>query len=322
MMLIAHGRHNENGWLNAVVPTMRRRTGGWDMEQFTSVSEQRDWSRARRGEGKTIGFVPTMGALHAGHRSLIDQAVAECDEVVVSIFVNPTQFDDIGDLEAYPKTLADDISLCQDAGDTAVYLPDQTAMYPDGYGTFVEVVGNLNDRLCAVARPGHFRGVVTVVTKLFNAVDPDVAYFGQKDLQQALIISRMADDLDFGVRIAVCPTVRDADGLALSSRNKRLDAAGRVKAVAVPRSLELARRAFNRGESDTNKLLEVTATELLMEPGVEVDYVELVSLSDFTEPAEATGDCVLALAAFVDGVRLIDHIHLGGDALPVAVDDA
>lgn len=288
------------------------------MQEFDDATGIRTWVRAQRAAGQRIGFVPTMGALHPGHRALIEQAVAECDVVVVSIFLNPTQFDDPEDLDRYPTSLADDRALCRDAGVAALYTPQRSAMYPEGYATFVEVVGNLSDKLCAMARPGHFRGVATVVCKLFHAVEPDRAYFGQKDLQQALIVTRLVADLDMALEVRVCPTVREDDGLAMSSRNRRLSAEGRAKAVSLPRGLELANQAYAAGERDSNKLIEVVALELLVYPGVELDYAQVVSLSGFAEVARADEACVLAAAAIVDGVRLIDHVHLGGPALPVA----
>jgi pantoate--beta-alanine ligase len=288
------------------------------VEQLTTIDTQRQWSRARRASGETIGFVPTMGALHRGHLSLIARARARCARVVASIYVNPTQFDNPEDLQAYPQPLADDLAALARAGVDAVFLPTTAELYPDGYATFVEVVGPLAERLCAVARPGHFRGVATVVTKLFHAVEPDVAVFGQKDLQQVLIITRLVADLGFPVEIEVGPTVRDADGLAMSSRNRRLTPDMRVKALALPTGLEAANRAFKAGERDSLKLSERVYDELLAHPGVDVDYAEVVRLPNLEESATADDRCVLAAAAIVDGVRLIDHLHLGSAGIPVA----
>lgn len=287
------------------------------MDQFAKPSDMRAWSREQRKAGRTIGFVPTMGALHEGHASLLRAARSECDVVVASIFLNPTQFDDPGDLESYPQSLAEDLAICRQAEVAAVFTPDREGMFREGHSTFIEVVGPLSDKLCAMARPGHFRGVATVVAKLFNIVEPDRAFFGQKDLQQALIISRMAADLDSGVEITVCPTIRARDGLALSSRNRRLNDEMREKARALPRGLEKANRLFSSGETDSNQLLEVVATELLVYPGVDVDYVHVIKLSSFEEVDEAGPGCVLAAAAIIDGVRLIDHVLLGGPPLPI-----
>ena len=289
------------------------------MDQFTTISEQRAWSRAQTKAGKTIAFVPTMGALHEGHLSLIRQAKAAADRVVASIFVNPTQFDNPEDLAQYPRTLDADLAMLTAAGVDAVYLPTVGEMYPDGYCTFIDVVGPLTDKLCAVARPGHFRGVCTVVAKLFGAVLPDIAIFGEKDLQQVLIISRMTSDLSLPVEIRVGETLREADGLPMSSRNRRLSPESRVKALGLPRGLELANRAFKDGEYTSMKLIELVANELLVYEGVELDYCDVIKLAGFHEIERAEDACVLAVAAFVDGVRLIDHVHLGGPALPITI---
>jgi pantoate--beta-alanine ligase len=291
------------------------------MDQFTTIAEQRAWSKSQQKAGKTIAFVPTMGALHAGHLSLVRQAKAAADRTVVSIFVNPTQFDNPEDLAKYPRTTERDLALLQAEGVDAVYLPTVGELYPDGYCTFIDVVGPLTDKLCAVARPGHFRGVATVVAKLFGAVLPDIAIFGEKDLQQVLIISRMTNDLNLPVEIRVGATLRDPDGMAMSSRNTRLSPASRAKALGLPRGLELANRAFKGGERTGMKLIELLAEELLIHEGVELDYADVVKLAGFKEAEFADDGCVLAAAVFVDGVRLIDHVHLGGEAIPVALED-
>jgi pantoate--beta-alanine ligase len=290
------------------------------VEQLTTIIAQRTWSAACRHAGDGIALVPTMGALHEGHLSLVRRARARCPKVVASIYVNPTQFDRPEDLEAYPVTLAEDLAALEREGVDAVFLPTTAEMYPNGYATFVEVVGPLADRLCGVARPGHFRGVATVVTKLFHAVAPDIAVFGQKDLQQVLIISRMVADLNVAVEIVVGPTVRDADGLAMSSRNRRLSTDMRAKALGLPLGLEAANRAFKAGERQCLKLCEKVYDELLQHPGVDVDYAEVVSLPMLEEVEVADDRCVLAAAAFIDGVRLIDHVHLGGAGIPVALE--
>lgn len=290
------------------------------MDVIAPVADMRAWSRAQLANGKRIAFVPTMGALHRGHISLIEKARALADAVVVSIYVNPTQFDNPEDLAKYPKTLEADLAMCREAGAAAVWTPETAEMYPDGYCTFVEVVGPLSDKLCAVARPGHFRGVCTVVTKLLAVVRPDVAVFGQKDLQQALIVSRMAGDLNLGAEIVVAPTVRDPDGLAMSSRNRRLSPESRAKALGLPRGLELARQAYRAGQVTSMKLIEIVAEELLVHEGVDIDYCDVVSLKGFAEAEHADDACVLAAAVFVDGVRLIDHVPLAGHAIPVKVD--
>ena len=288
------------------------------MDQFTTVATMRAWSRDRQQAKERIAFVPTMGALHAGHLSLVAHAKGVADRVVVSIYVNPTQFDRPEDLAAYPRTLEADLALLQAAGVDAVYLPADKEMYPNGYCTFVDVVGPLTDKLCAMARPGHFRGVCTVVTKLFGAVLPDIAVFGEKDLQQVLIINRMVGDLNLPVEIQVGQTLRDPDGLVMSSRNRRLSPESRVKALSLPRGLELARKAYALGETNAVKLTVVLAEELLIHEGVDVDYSDVVKLAGFAEAETADDGCILAAAVFVDGVRLIDHNHLGGAPLVVA----
>ncbi len=291
------------------------------MKQFTTIEGQRAYSRDLRRAGRTLGFVPTMGALHPGHLTLVSQAKRGADAVVVSIYVNPTQFDNPEDLARYPITLEKDLALLEAAGVDAVFLPTTAEMYPNGYCTFVDVVGPLVEGLCAMARPGHFRGVATVVAKLFHIVEPDLAVFGQKDLQQVMIVNRLVADLNLPIAIEVGPTVREADGLAMSSRNRRLHGDSRDKALSLPRGLERANRLFKNGEIDVNKLTEQVYNELLVHPGVEVDYASVVAMPNLTEVEHATGECVLAAAAFVDGVRLIDHVHLGGAALPVTLDD-
>ncbi|HYE04398.1 MAG TPA: pantoate--beta-alanine ligase [Planctomycetota bacterium] len=291
------------------------------MEQFTSIVEQRAWSRAQRRAGRRVGFVPTMGALHEGHLSLIRQARASSDVVCASIFVNPTQFDRPEDFEKYPITLDQDLTMLRAAGCDAVFLPTKEDLYPQGFGTFVEMVGPLTDKMCAATRPGHFRGVTTIVAKLFHIVEPDVAVFGQKDLQQCLIIGRMVRELDFGLEIQIAPTVREKDGLAMSSRNRRLSVVERRIALALPRGLELANRLFKAGTRESIKLIEVLGTEILQEEGTALDYAEVVDLKDFGEVETATDASVLAAAVFVGEVRLIDHVKLGGPAMPVTIDD-
>lgn len=290
------------------------------MDVITAIPAMRQWSRQAIAAGARTAFVPTMGALHRGHISLVEKAKGLADRVVVSIYVNPTQFDKPEDLAKYPQTLEADLALCRAAGVDAVWTPQTDEMYPDGYCTFVEVVGPLTDKLCAVARPGHFRGVCTVVAKLLGVVRPDVAVFGQKDLQQALIVSRMVGDLNLGCEIVVAPTVRDPDGLAMSSRNRRLTPAMRGKALGLPRGLELARRAYRAGETTSHKLIEIVAEELLVHEGVDLDYCDVVTLKGFAEAEFADDACVLAAAVFVDGVRLIDHVPLAGEAIPVKAD--
>jgi pantoate--beta-alanine ligase len=286
------------------------------METLRSIAEMRTW-RAQQG-GSTVAIVPTMGALHQGHISLIERALEEADKVVVSIFVNPIQFDDANDLDNYPQTLDGDLIACSEAGVDAVFVPSREEMYPDGFATFTEVVGPMANTLCGATRPGHFRGVTTVILKLFNMVQPQVAVFGEKDLQQALIIQRMISDLHIPVQMVVGPTLREADGLPLSSRNARLSPEARAKASAVPKAIDKANRLFAEGDSESMHLLEVIYNDLLVHPGVDVDYAQVVQLKNFEEVSKASRGDLLALAVVIDGVRLIDHVLLGGPAIPIS----
>ena len=288
------------------------------MDQFTTIATMRAWSQARQRAGERIAFVPTMGALHEGHLSLVRHAKGVADRVVASIYVNPTQFDRPEDLAAYPRTVEADLEMLRAAGVDAVYTPSDKEMYPNGYCTFIDVVGPLTDKLCAMARPGHFRGVCTVVAKLFGAVLPDIAVFGEKDLQQVLIVNRMIGDLNLPVELQVAPTIREADGLAMSSRNRRLTPEARHKALSLPRGLELARKAYALGETESVKLTVIVAEELLIHEVIDVDYCDVVKLAGFAEATTADDGCIIAAAVFIDGVRLIDHIHLGGAPLVVA----
>jgi pantoate--beta-alanine ligase len=262
-----------------------------------------------RRQGRTIGLVPTMGYLHEGHLSLLAAARAECDVVVMSLFVNPTQFGPDEDLERYPRDEERDLRLAGEAGVDFVYAPVVAEVYPDGFSTAVEVDGNLTEVLDGDPGrrgPEHFRGVATVVAKLFNSVGPDVAYFGQKDAQQAAVIRRMARDLDFPVRIEVMPTIREADGLAMSSRNAYLDDEARQRAVALSRALQAAERGAR--EESLQAGLEAARRELAS-AGIEPEYLEARDAEGLEPVAELNGRPVLvAVAARVGGARLIDNV--------------
>jgi pantoate--beta-alanine ligase len=278
-----------------------------------TVAELRAALAARRGEGRQIGLVPTMGALHEGHLSLIRAARADCDTVVVSLFVNPAQFGPGEDLAAYPRDEARDASLAQEAGADLLFSPRPEEVYPPGFSTAVVVEG-LTDVLCGDPErrgPEHFRGVTTVVTKLLNMAQPDVAYFGQKDAQQAIVIHRLVTDLDMQVRIEVLPTVRDDDGLALSSRNAYLSDAERERALALARALRAAERAVADGTVDGAAVLAAARAELDA-AGVEPEYLELRSNTDLTPVERVNGSTLLAVAARVGQARLIDNVVLGG----------
>ncbi len=264
----------------------------------------REVSRRWRGEGLEIGLVPTMGALHAGHLSLFEQARSENAIVVVSVFVNPIQFVPGEDFERYPRDLARDASLMARAGVDAVYQPPVEVMYPPGSSTRVHVAG-IGDPLEGAARPGHFEGVATVVSKLFTSVEPDRAYFGQKDAQQVAVIKRLAADLDFPVDVRVCPTVREADGLALSSRNAYLSPAERQAAVSLSAALRLAAEAFASGERRPERLQGILRARLEAEPLARVEYAEVVDPRTFRPPGT-----LAVLAVRIGSTRLIDNLDL------------
>jgi pantoate--beta-alanine ligase len=274
-----------------------------------TVAEIRAACRKARAEGKSVGLVPTMGALHAGHGSLIAAAHAENDFVVVSVFVNPTQFAPTEDLAAYPRTLDKDCQLAGAMGAQAVFAPTAAEMYPAGEGVWVEVTGRLTEILCARSRPTHFRGVTTVVAKLFNIVGPDRAYFGQKDGQQAQILRKMAADLFMPPEIKICPLIREADGLALSSRNAYLAPAERAAALVLSRALEAARAAIAAGERRPAAIKELLQNLIAAEPLARLDYAEIYAFPALTEfDAELSGEIFIALAVKIGKTRLIDNI--------------
>ncbi len=262
-----------------------------------------------RRSGKTIGLVPTMGALHAGHLSLARAAKAACDAVAVSIFVNPTQFGPNEDFSKYPRTFDEDCALLEGEGVELVFAPGVGELYPEGASTFVEVEG-IGDRLDGASRPGHFRGVATVVAKLLAIVQPDRAFFGQKDAAQVAVLRRMVRDLCLGVQLVVCPTVREADGLALSSRNRYLSAAERGQALVLSRALAQMQAGFRAGERDAAALRAAGLRVLAAEPAVRLDYLALVDPDTLEDRAEASAGTLVALAAWVGTTRLIDNMLL------------
>jgi pantoate--beta-alanine ligase len=270
------------------------------MRTVRTVAELRGHVANSRAQGRTIGLVPTMGAFHAGHLALMAAAAEACDEVVVSLFVNPTQFNEAADLAAYPRDEAADAAQAQAAGAAILFAPPVEEVYPEGFSTTV-LVGGLGDTLEGAHRPGHFAGVATVVTKLLNMVTPDVAYFGQKDAQQAALITKLARDLDIPARIEILPTVREPDGLALSSRNRRLSAAERERALGISRGL---RAAADLGTSDPAALEAAARAEM---DGLDVEYVAVVDPETFSPLAAVNGRALIAVAARVGSVRLIDN---------------
>ncbi|MBK8208349.1 MAG: pantoate--beta-alanine ligase [Planctomycetes bacterium] len=275
------------------------------MEQLTSIDAVRSY---RKGVAGRLGFVPTMGALHEGHAALIRRSVAENDATVVSVFVNPTQFGPGEDLHKYPRTLEADLDLCEREGAAAVFTPNSVMMYPAGFTTWVNVEG-LTDKLCGRSRPNHFRGVCTVVAKLFNIVAPTRAYFGQKDAQQAIVLTRMARDLDLPLEVITCPTVREPDGLAMSSRNRYLDDRDRQRALSLYRALQAAETGLAAGETDVATLKRACWAEL--DGNVErVDYVEVLDATDLGALDAVNRPALCAIAAFVGSTRLIDNVIL------------
>ncbi len=280
------------------------------MEILRTVEALRGWSRAIRMQDETVGLVPTMGALHAGHASLIRAAAEQCGHAAVTIFVNPTQFGPHEDFDRYPRTFEADCMLAEREGARIVFAPPVEEMYPAGAATFVDVEG-IGDRLDGKSRPGHFRGVATVVAKLLIAAEADRAYFGQKDAAQVAVLRRMVRDLRIGTELVVCPIVREADGLALSSRNVYLSPEERRQALALSRAVRRVEAMVASGERRAAMLLEAAQATLASEPAVRVDYAELVDWATL-EPVEmATAGTLFAVAAWVGATRLIDNAVIG-----------
>ncbi len=280
------------------------------MEILTTIKETRAYLAGQRIQGYTIGLVPTMGYLHDGHLELMRQARQRCDVVVVSIFVNPKQFGPGEDFEQYPRDMERDAALCRQVGVDAVFAPGVEEMYPPGGSKTYVHVEELTEGLCGTSRPGHFRGVTTVVAKLFNIIQPDVAYFGQKDAQQAIVIQRMAVDLDFPVEIVVVPIVREKDGLAMSSRNVYLSTEQRQAAQVLYRSLAAGQRLVEGGERDAGRVTAVMRDVLASEPLARVDYVEIRDAQSLAPLDTIKGRVLLALAVFIGRTRLIDNMIL------------
>jgi pantoate--beta-alanine ligase len=280
------------------------------MEIFRTAAELRQWSRdARLNSANSVGLVPTMGALHEGHASLIRTAAASCTHVAISIFVNPTQFGPNEDYARYPRTFEADVALAQAAGATAIYAPAVEDLYPQGASTFVDVE-SLSNRLDGLSRPGHFRGVATVVTKLLIAAEADRAFFGQKDAAQVAVIRRMVTDLRIATEIVVCPIVRDADGLALSSRNAYLSSQERAQALTLSRAIREVESLVSRGERRPDMLIEAAQKVFVAEPAVRVDYIECVNWSTLDPVEIAAPGTLFAVAAYVGNTRLIDNTIL------------
>lgn len=277
------------------------------MRIIRGIKEMSDMSRLLRRKGKTIGFVPTMGALHRGHLSLIRTARRQNDIVVVSIFVNPAQFGPKEDFKRYPRNLKLDAALCKKAGVDFIFYPYAKGVYPSDYKTFV-TVQELGDILCGRFRPGHFQGVATVVTKLFNIVVPSVAYFGQKDAQQSIIIRRMTQDLNMAIQIKVLPTIRERDGLALSSRNSYLSEVERKDAPVLSQALRSAHQLIQSGRRDARRIIQKMRDLISKKESARIDYISIVDPVSLQPVTRIRGTVLIALAVWIGKTRLIDNI--------------
>ena len=277
------------------------------MKIIDSIPEMQALAISLRSKTRRIGLVPTMGALHGGHLTLMETAKAQADTVIVSIFVNKMQFGPNEDFDAYPRDLELDIKLCQEAGADIVFMPTDEELYPEGYSTYISEE-KLSDGLCGISRPNHFRGVLTVVAKLFNIIRPDIAVFGQKDAQQATVLKKMVTDLNFCVEIVVCPTVREEDGLAMGSRNLSLHSTQRKDAAVIYESLKAAKALYDTGNRNVDRIIAEVIHTLSTSLRIRVIYVSLVD-SETMEPLRefVDGRNLLAVAVWVDEIRLIDN---------------
>jgi pantoate--beta-alanine ligase len=279
------------------------------MQVLSTVQDMRAACRAVRQNGQSLGLVPTMGALHAGHIALVRAARAQCDVVAASIFVNPTQFGPNEDFAKYPRTFEQDCALIKAEGVALVFAPQPEEMYPAGATTFAEV-GGVGDRLDGASRPGHFRGVATIVAKLFHIVGPGKAFFGQKDAAQVAVLRSMVRDLNFDLELVVCPTVREPDGLALSSRNRYLSASERRQALVLSRTLNMIAATYSAGQKNVAPLLKSGRSVMATEPDVRIDYLEIVDPDTLLPLTDARPGALVAVAAYVGGTRLIDNAIL------------
>lgn len=272
------------------------------------IDEIRKFCSDAKRERKTIGFVPTMGYLHKGHTSLMEIARPKCDILVVSIFVNPTQFGPNEDFERYPRNKERDLKICEEVGVDAVFMPNVKEMYPDGYSTYVNVEGDLTRYLCGASRPGHFRGVSTIVTKLFNIITPDFAVFGEKDAQQLAVVRQLVRDLNFPIEIVSAPIVRDTDGLAMSSRNEYLTPREREIAPAIYKSLLIAKELVEEGERNSDVIISAIRDYLEEAGEFKIDYVQVVNPQTMEPIHQISNKALIAVAAFLGKTRLIDNI--------------
>ena len=278
----------------------------------TTIAQVRAQVAAWKKEGLTVGLVPTMGYLHEGHASLVDEAVRQCDRVVASDFVNPTQFGPNEDLEAYPRDFDRDCALLEEHGCALVFHPAVEEMYAPGAATYVEILSDMPKQLCGKTRPIHFRGVCTIVSKLFNIVTPDKAFFGQKDAQQLAIIRQMVRDLSYGIEIVGCPIVREADGLAKSSRNTYLSQAERQAALVLSESVFLGQKMVAEGETDANKIVAAMTEHIQAQPLAKIDYVSAVDGVTMDPVDRIAGTVLVAMAVYIGKTRLIDNFIVEG----------
>lgn len=278
------------------------------MRIFETASAMQAWCQEQKRAGQTIGLVPTMGYLHQGHLSLVQEARQQCDRVVVSIFVNPIQFGAGEDLDKYPRDLSGDCKLLEEAQTDAVFAPSVRDMYPEGYATFVEMEGTITNRLCGASRPGHFKGVTTVVSKLFNICLPDQAFFGQKDAQQVLVIEKMVRELNFPLEIVRVPIKRETDGLAMSSRNVYLSSEQRAQALVLSQALQQAGQIIGEGERDPAKVIAGMRARIESAPEARIDYIEIYRAEDLGDIKQIEGKVLIALAVKFGNTRLIDNL--------------
>jgi len=280
------------------------------MNVYHTVNAVRSAVKEARHAHKTIGLVPTMGFLHEGHLSLMKRAKKENDIVIVSIFVNPTQFGPNEDLASYPRDLERDMALCESVGVDLIFNPTVEEMYPEGYSTYVNCEGTITATLCGASRAGHFKGVTSVVSKLFNITLPDRAYFGQKDAQQVAVIEKMVRDLNFAVEIIPCEIIREEDGLALSSRNTYLSDEERQEALVLSQALTMAQDAIKSGERNAKTLIEKMKRHILLAPSAEIDYIQVVSAKTLEDLETLKGDVLIAMAVKIGKPRLIDNLRI------------
>ena len=276
----------------------------------TTIKEVRDTVKEWKSQGLTVGLVPTMGYLHEGHGSLIKTSASECDKTVVSVFLNPTQFAPNEDLESYPRDFEQDKVLCEKMGADLVFHPEVREMYEQDNATFVEILSEMPKQLCGKTRPIHFRGVCTVVSKLFNIVTPDKAFFGEKDAQQLAIIKRMVRDMSYGIEIVGCPIIREEDGLAKSSRNTYLNEEERKSALCLSKAIFLGENLVKKGETDANKVLEEMKNLINKEPLARIDYVEAVDGVTMMPVDKIEKDTLVAMAVYIGKTRLIDNFSI------------